>query len=210
MKKQASIAALAGTLIAGEAAMKGLQRLGTSRDVNLFSAGVDLAGKGNRMNPIKEKMVRNVLGNKQIAPYEAGKAVGNRMIGMEPERANRFLHKTVGMGTARKQRLEDTGAKTDPVLRAMERYQTGDDHHNKLTNSFLTSLSRKGNTSSPLENIASNVATAPGALLDWRVAGRPVMRTVEKTAPFQKAKNRFIDVDAKRSKVYDGVRDYID
>lgn len=212
MKKQSSLLGIATAAAAMEAGAKGLQSFGKARDADLFSAGVDLAREGKRINPFVEKNVRNLLGNKQFAPYQAGNAVGKRMSTMDDARANRFLDKSVGMAVARKDRLISEGIpekNISPVLRAAENYQTGKDRHHPTFNRFLR-MNPKTSDPTMLETVLSNATTAPAALIDSRALIRPALRGAENTAPYQKMKNRFIDTDPKRKKVYDLTRSYID
>lgn len=209
--KQASLLAAAGAVATAEATMKGLSRLGKQHDASLLRAGVELGSQGRKMNPYTENISRNVLGNKQLAPYDAGLAIGKRMQPMEPGRQERFLNKVVGMGSARKDRLVSEGQKIkDPVLNALENYQVGRDLKSPGVNKFLLKGSRPIDNSDLKHQVAANAATIPAALLDSRAVIRPALRAAEKTPAFQALSSRVLPEDSKRKKVYSTVRDYID
>lgn len=210
-EKQASVTGFLASLAAGEAAMHGLATLGKKHNANLLNTGIELGQKGRVMNPYTETLSRNILGNKQLAPYDAGVAIGKRLQGRTPEEQERLLNKTVGMGVARKNRLTAEGQKVkDPVLNALDNYQIGTDRHSPLLNSFLQKGSKPDTESLKVDKAIANAATLPGALVDFRAAARPLMRGVENTPSLQKATDKLLPADTKRKKIYDISRGYID
>lgn len=213
LDKQASLLGFAGALAAGEAMMKGIAQVGKAHDANFLRAGVELGRQGQKMNPYTENISRNVLGNKQLAPYDAGLEIGKRMQarGMDPETESRFLDKIVGMGSARKDRLVLEGKKVkDPVLNSLENYQIGRDLKNPKINDLLLKGSRPINDNRISQEIASNAASLPGVFLDSRTIIRPALRTAEKHPKVQELSARALPENSKRKKVYTTVRDYID
>lgn len=211
LKKEASITAMVLGTAATEAAAEGLKLFGKNRGANFLSAGIELGQKGERMNPYTEGMARNLLGNKQVSPYDAGMKIGGRMKEMDPERSERFLNKTIGMGAARKERLEDAGEKVkDPVLNAIDNYQIGKERHHPLFQSALMKGSKPQDSNPMIGNLAATATSAPLALADFRSVARPVMRAAEKNPAVQKTQTKLFPLGTKREKTYNVIRDYID
>lgn len=212
LKKQASLTGIATGLAVAEGTAQSLSLLGRNRGSNLFGAGVELGSKGEKMNPYTETLAKNLFGKKQVLPYEAGMQVGSRMKQMEPEKQERFLNKVVGMGSARKDRLElETGKRVkDPILNALEDYQIGKDRKNGLFQSIITKGSKPENAPSSLANLAANISTVPTAVIDSRFAIRPALRAAEQKPTVINTQKKLFPEGTKREKVYGAVRNYID
>lgn len=211
--KTASLTAIAAGLLGAEATVRGVNQFGKARNANLLSAGITLGQKGERMHPYTETVSRNLLGTKQMQPYEAGKQIGARMQKMEPEKQERFLGKVVGMGSARKDRLlKETGKDPkSPVLNALESYQQGKDRHHPLFQKVITRHSKPDNGTTPkLTTLAASASTLPASIIDSRYALRPMLRTVEKQPVVSNTQKKLFPQDTKRAKAYQLVRDYID
>lgn len=212
MNKKASLLGWAGTFAAAEATAQTLSHLARDRSSNLFGAGVELGSKGEKIHPYKETISKNLFGRKQLNPYEAGLGVGKRMQEMDPDRQERFLNKVVGMGSARKDRLElETGKKVkDPILNALEGYQMGKDRKHGLFQSILTKGSVPAESSSTLANLAANATTVPTGVVDSRFALRPAIRAVETQPKMMNLQKRWFPEGTKRHKLFNTARDYID
>lgn len=212
LEKHASALTFFGGLAAGEAVMKGISSAGKSMDANLLRAGIELGRKGEKMHPYKETLSRNLLGNRQLSPYESGQAIGKRMQEMDPEKEERFLNKVVGMASARKN--NHRSFRDDPTLTAIENYQIGRDLKHPGVQSFLEAGSKPVESSGRLATLAANATTAPGGLLDFRLAARPLARFTESNKPAQRLGENLLaktPVDDDKIKTgYNIARNYID
>lgn len=210
-KKKATVTGFLAGLAATEAAAEGLKVYGRNRGANFLNAGIELGQKGERMNPFTESMSRNLLGNRQVLPYEAGLEIGGRMKNMEPERSERFLNKVIGMGAARKQSMEEVGQKVkDPVLNAIDQYQIGQDRAAPLFQSTIMKGSKPQESNALAGKIVANTASVPLGLVDFRAAARPALRTAERHPVGQKVQKQLFPEGTKREKTYNAVRNYID
>jgi hypothetical protein len=211
IQKEASLVGLGLGIAATEAAAEGLKHFGRARGANFLDAGIQLGQKGEKMNPYTEGMARNLFGNKQLAPYDAGLEIGSRMKNMEPERGERFLNKAVGMGSARKERLEAAGEKVkNPVLNALDKYQIGADRSHPLFQSTIMKGSKPKEANPLLGELGATATSAPLALADVRSIVRPALRAAEKNPSIQKTQTKLFPEGTKREKTYNVIRDYID
>jgi hypothetical protein len=176
-----------------------------------LDAGIQLGRNGEKVHPFTESLSRNLLGKKINTPYDAGLAIGNRMQPMDPERQERFLNKTIGMGAARKQSLLDQGKKVkDPVLNAIDAWQIGKDRHHETFQSLLTKGGIPQDEKRNLAALGGHALSAVAAPLDSRVIARPAVRKVESLPAVQEIKSRLFPMGTIREKGYNFVRDQID
>lgn len=209
-EKKASLTGFLAALAAGEAVVEGISHMGRVHGPNLLRTGIELGSKGEKMNPYKETFARNLLGNRQLSPYEAGQAIGSRMQNMPPDQQERFLNKVVGMGSARKDRLVAEKEKVPAVLNALEGYQVGKDQSAPGLNNFLLKGSKPIDKNTKVQTAISNTLSMPGALLDFRAAARPIVRAAETKPKVQQYTQKIAPDNTKRKKIYDITRNYID
>lgn len=210
MDKQSSLVGIGAALAANEAAFAGLRHAGKKQAPQLLGTGIDLGKNFNRIGPKREGSLRNLLGNKQMAPYDAGQQIGFRSAYMEPDKQYRFIQKTIGMGAARAKRLEESGEKVkDPVLNALKQYNVGKGTKETPVSKFLKKNPAQAGRYGLNEKYTSNFIAVPGALFDHRMAVRPILREVKKDS-------RFANLDQKMQggkltqKPFNFLKDYYD
>lgn len=210
MKKEASLVGLGAALAANEAAFAGLKFAGKKSAPNLLDTGIKLGEKAKRMNPNTEGSLRNLLGSKQLAPYDAGQKIGIRMKYMDEPRKNRFLEKTVGMGAARAKRLEaETGKVKDPILKSLAERKEGKGTGDSAVNRFLQRNPAEIGKYGLKEKYTSNFLAAPGAFLDHRMAVRPILREYKKGTKFQSLDSKMQQQEVTK-KPFNFLKEYYD
>jgi hypothetical protein len=193
-----------GGTMGGDALLQGLSAAAKKNSANYLHAGIELGRSGKEMNPFKERMSRNVFGQRQIAPYEEGLQVGRQMKDMDPAAADAYLHEYINNGVKEYDALKAQQPQGNFLQRRMAGVQgifNKDKRapkipaHLEAINAFNQGEHLGGGSLikggvdpndtrflTKAQGTLANAATLPLASLDARFAARPVVRAIESGA----------------------------
>jgi hypothetical protein len=199
---------------AGEATMKGANKLLFSRGGSLLNTGIQLGKDGKKMAPFTETIGRNVVGNKGFAPYDLGLRMGGKIKkwNLDPEEESRFISRIVESNVAKKEQMEAAGQKVkNPMLHAFDQYQTGSDRKQKLFHAVTNSKPTDQESKGLLGKAKAHALSIPGAIYgDFRLAARPALAKAEQIPKATEHINKLFPVETKRGKLFEKTREYID